>query len=390
MGNQVRRPLERTWMRVVDGNVSRARGIPRGASAGTITSVSRDAAGRVVVPLVARRHRGGRRWTTRWWLYDVRADRARRLRHVPVENCIGSRWLVESCDDGCVTAVATWGRSRAWSKCLDGGVFLRRNGRTLRVADREAGRLTLRGGTLVGDMEARHDMHVLARLTAGGKRCGTKLDETSLEDDAVDRGGVWLVGKDVVSFDAGVFVGTELPRGCDPPGPTGAFEQPILPFDYAKLGSYTIDGTSVYYADAGGIHRTALAERFRIEPPDNDDFENAQPLGDAPIALTPIVGNATRQAGEPTELYGRTIWFALRPQITRPVWIMASPLQESALRVFTGTSIGALTPVGVAEPNDGPLRVDAVAGQTYRIQLACSLFCYQPTKLTLSATQDAN
>ena len=168
-GNSARRPLERQWMRVVDGKAKRARGVPRGASPYEMTNVSRDAAGRAVVPFLARRRSGVRRWTTRWWSYDLRSDRARPMSHIPSMTCIGTRWVSKSCDV-CVNAVASWGRSRAWSKCLDGGVFLRRHGRTIRVADREASQLALRGGTLVGEVEGRQSTGVLALLAVGGKR----------------------------------------------------------------------------------------------------------------------------------------------------------------------------------------------------------------------------
>jgi hypothetical protein len=384
-GNSARRPLERQWMRVVDGKAKRARGVPRGASPYEMTNVSRDAAGRAVIPFSARRQSGVRRWTTRWWSYDLRSDRARPMSHIPSMTCIGTRWVAKSCDV-CVNAVASWGRSRAWSKCLDGGVFLRRHGRTIRVADREASHLALRGGTLVGEVEGRQSTGVLALLAVRGKRCGTTFDATKLEDDGVDRGRVWLSGKDVVSFDAGAFVGTRLPRGCGAPGATGAFDQPVLDYPIVPLAGATLDGRTVYYADLEGVHRTALSERFRSGPPDNDDFANARLLGDAPIQLTTVVGNATRQAGEPNPTYTRTSWFAFRPQTTRPVWIPSYLGWSSAVGAFIGTNVAALTPAGVPEPHDGPLRVDAVAGQTYWIQVACSFACYMPSDIRVSTT----
>ena len=381
-GNSVRRPLERRWMRVVDGKAERARGVPRWA---VMQDLSRDAAGRPVIPFSVRRQSGVRRWTSRWWLYDLRSDRARPMSHIPSQTCIGTRWVSTSCDE-CVSSVATWGRSRAWSRCLDGGVFLRRHGRTIRVADREATHLTLRGGTLVGEVEGRHSTGVLALLAARGKRCGTTFDATALEDDGVDRGRVWLTGNDVVAFESGVFVGTRLPRGCAAPGATGAFDQPVLRYSVIPFRGATLDGRTVYYADPDGIRRTALSERFRSGPPDNDDFEHAQPLGDAPIQLTTIVGNATRQTGEPDDPKDRTTWFAFRPQTSRPVWIGVSAMPFNDVHVFTGTALTALTPAGVPEPNDGALRVDAVAGQTYWIQLTCSSACYSPAGIRVGTT----
>ena len=79
------RPLPRGWMRVVDGRAVRARGVPEGADPGENTPITRNAAGRIVVPLAVYGRRGSS--TTRWWLYDVRAERARLMRAMSTGAC---------------------------------------------------------------------------------------------------------------------------------------------------------------------------------------------------------------------------------------------------------------------------------------------------------------
>src|SRR5918995_1886728 len=52
------RPLPRAWMHVVDGRAVRARGVPEGATPDGNTTITRNAAGRIVVPLAVYGRRG--------------------------------------------------------------------------------------------------------------------------------------------------------------------------------------------------------------------------------------------------------------------------------------------------------------------------------------------
>lgn len=264
--------LKRPWMRVVDGRTSRARGMPRGA--GAVTNVGRDASGRVVVTVPVPRVLNHRLVNTTWWLYDIVADRARRVVGLTSGTCAP-------------TLVAVW-RSRLayntrWcSKTRRNGVFLRSNGRTRRVSRGDARRLVLRGGTLAAQMEAGDGDTELWRLAENDRRCATRLARTYLPEE-YGRGGLWLVGRTVISWDfdafatdAGALVGTRLLGDCGRSGPTGVFEGPQLP--PRSAGGRAIDGEDLYFGDVDGIYRRSMPSSFRIKPPANDDFAAAQPI----------------------------------------------------------------------------------------------------------------
>jgi hypothetical protein len=104
-------------------------------------------------------------------------------------------------------------------------------------------------------------------------------------------------------------------------------------------------------------------------PPSNDDFEGAELLGDAPFFVAGTTADSTIQAGEPD--HGpQSVWYAFQPSRTGRVALrLAGPASSSAwLRVYTGSSLSALTPTRVSNgPIYGRLMFDAVANQTYRV-----------------------
>jgi len=94
--------------------------------------------------MVVQTVRDGSRVAAQWWAYDVASDRAHPLRDLPHGRCAP-------------TTVSMWRERLAYAvECgsrSEGGVFLRENGRTVRVATARwsAGwtvSLTLRGDTL--------------------------------------------------------------------------------------------------------------------------------------------------------------------------------------------------------------------------------------------------
>jgi hypothetical protein len=77
-----------------------------------------------------------------------------------------------------------------------------------------------------------------------------------------------------------------------------------------------------------------------------------------------------------------TVWYAFRPATTQAVRI-SSP---TAL-IFTGSELGSLSRVGDMDPAAFGWIVDAVAGETYWIQLRCGLrsACFVPTRLDVQS-----
>jgi hypothetical protein len=297
--------------------------------------------------------------------------------------------------------VAVWRGSRAWSTDCVGarGTFLRRHGRTVRVAWHAAATLVLRGGTLVGDFTDGDGGDRLMRLAAGGRACRTQLPNTLISYN-VERGGLWLLDGDVVvSHDSHGLVATDLPARCGPPGPMGAFDLPLLLPDPLS-GGVAIDGQTVFYseddhapgtAEQDGLHRTTLPERFEDGPPANDDWANAQPLSDAPAELWPVLGNATRQPGEPGDpKRSRTVWYAFRPARSGSYGI-GGGVGIADTFVYTGATLDSLQPVGAASDNYG-WRVDAVADETYWVQFGCWYFepgnCFIPLPLRVATIPD--
>jgi hypothetical protein len=118
--------------------------------------------------------------------------------------------------------------------------------------------------------------------------------------------------------------------------------------------------------------------------PTNDEFSAARTLEGA-LPLYESVDNrfATKQAGEPDHAGdpgGHSVWFSWTPTESGPVWVSTCTTQgslDTLLGVYTGSTVGSLTPV--ASNDNGPaglrfcsstdsgVEVEAVAGTTYRI-----------------------
>jgi hypothetical protein len=118
--------------------------------------------------------------------------------------------------------------------------------------------------------------------------------------------------------------------------------------------------------------------------PANDDFAAASTV---PAATPQLVSGttrlATKQSGEPDHAGdpgGHSIWFNWTPAASGPVNISTcEPFGQidPVLAVYTGAAVNALTPVASDDdaldwspecrPTDSEVRLDAVAGTTYRI-----------------------
>jgi hypothetical protein len=367
-------PLRRSWMRVVEGRVQRAHGVPARARA---SAIGRDRSGRVVVTMVVE--------GSGWWLYDVMADRSRRLPGLPRGRCAA-------------TAVAVWRALTAYAvecgSAAAGGVFLRDRDRIQRVAPARwaAGwsvSLTLRGDELAASRQIDEDTEI-HRLVEDGRTCRTLIDSLSMEDWTTF--GPWLGrGKLMWALQeryppigrptSGAVVGVELDGRCRKPGPIGAFV-PASPITWAR--DRAVDGRTLYSVERDGVHSQRLPTSLDLAPPPNDDFEHATPLeGDPPLSVGAPIGRATGQLGEPyLEPPMGTVWYAFRPTTTQAVGI-SSP---TAL-VFTGSELRSLSRVGDMDPAGDPFAwvLDAVAGETYWIQLRCGMrsSCFVPTLLAV-------
>jgi hypothetical protein len=121
-----------------------------------------------------------------------------------------------------------------------------------------------------------------------------------------------------------------------------------------------------------------------VAAPSNDDFAQASPLTLGSSAAGTTVG-ATKEAGEPDhagEPGGHSVWFTWTPQASGPVILSTcEPFSEldSVLAVYTGSTLGALTPVGSNDDamvpslfpecrgTDSEVLLQAQAGTAYRI-----------------------
>ena len=112
----------------------------------------------------------------------------------------------------------------------------------------------------------------------------------------------------------------------------------------------------------------AVAAPAVAAPPPNDLFENAIPLGDAPVEVSTTTFSASRQPGEP--IHGQqTVWYAYRPTVSQRVAVEAQAPDGSprVVAVYTGSSLSDLERVGVNASSEARVAFDATAGETHWI-----------------------
>jgi hypothetical protein len=113
------------------------------------------------------------------------------------------------------------------------------------------------------------------------------------------------------------------------------------------------------------------------EPPSNDGFEQAAPLGEPPVAVPGTVAGATREPDEPRHARAEspeTVWYVYRPSQSSTIAVdTCEATFDTVLAVYTGSSLNGLSEVG---SNDdlcrlgSRVRFAATAGETYRIAVA--------------------
>lgn len=112
----------------------------------------------------------------------------------------------------------------------------------------------------------------------------------------------------------------------------------------------------------------AIAAPAVAAPPSNDLFENAAPLGDAPVEVSTTTFGASRQPGEP--IHGlQSVWYAYRPTVSQRVAVEAQAIDgsERVVAVYTGPSLLELARVGIGQSSEARVAFEATAGETYWI-----------------------
>ena len=367
-------------MRLVDGKVSRAHGVPAPACP---TGLTLDAEGRVVALFTRDRIRHHTVVSERWFVYDVKSDRARPVTGLPAGMC--------PLDD----RVAIWGRRMAYqvscSSKKRNGTWLKDGKKTQRIlaSPRTVVGLVLRGGTLAGLLNPSAQDSRVYQLAVGGKRCVHAIAGSggSLENE--DLAGLWIANGNIV-WSTGYFRGdpagmppspyrtfltSRVPSHCTTPGPNGRYE---FNSESSYLTSFDLDGRQLYYSGHDGIRRHTFPAQPSYAPPPNDNFESAQSLA-VGEAVSGFTAYATTQPGEPLPNAKQTIWYTFTPTTSGTLRVEVGGGERDPAKVrfgvYSGTSLSTLTtvagPTTLAGSRTFP-QFEAVAGKQYWIDIGTS------------------
>jgi hypothetical protein len=143
-----------------------------------------------------------------------------------------------------------------------------------------------------------------------------------------------------------------------------------------KVYSMQIDGNVFHEASqpsVSGEGSIKLEIRHR-EPPANDDFDNAQPIAMDGLSTPAPNFGATKEAGEPdhrADQGGASVWFKFTAPRSGGASVQlygGQASHEGLVAVYTGSSVGNLTPVPAFETRwTSELHFPTTAGTTYRI-----------------------
>jgi hypothetical protein len=171
----------------------------------------------------------------------------------------------------------------------------------------------------------------------------------------------------LVAVYSGASLGTLTPLGRE--GGSRPFE---LRVRVESGGSYSIavDGAGITAPKTGSF---ALSWEL-FEPPPNDDFAAAEELAGESGTLSASNAGATTEAGEPDpqgEQGGASVWYRWTAPTTQTMRLdVYDDGFGSLLDVYTGETVGALTPVAgefTSTWMHSKMTFDAVAGTEYRI-----------------------
>jgi len=140
--------------------------------------------------------------------------------------------------------------------------------------------------------------------------------------------------------------------------------------------------TTVLAAAAALATLSAADARTQIYAPRNDDFDTAFALAASTLLRPGHLYNASRELGEPratTAATGRTVWYRHKAETAgRVVVTVALGRMDPApfqLAVYRGATLGGLVRMGsdgftgVGNDNSAAVVFDAVAGETYMVQV---------------------
>jgi hypothetical protein len=114
-------------------------------------------------------------------------------------------------------------------------------------------------------------------------------------------------------------------------------------------------------------------------PPSNDDFADARDLGANPSNASANTAAASKEVGEANHAGNaglKSVWYRFTPSTSGQVMVEICDFFDTLLAVYTGSSLGALTPVasnddtaGCGDGTGSSVTFAATAGTTYRIAL---------------------
>lgn len=148
--------------------------------------------------------------------------------------------------------------------------------------------------------------------------------------------------------------------------------------------TYYVQGSTLF--GSTGQLRIAINE---VQPPPNDDFADAKPIGSVPFDDEPLLTAATAEDGEPSACAGagqKTVWYAFTPSKTDSYRVSRS-WGFLPLAVYTGHSLASLEQVACASWSSAIFR--AQAGTTYYLQLAAGDRSSSPVHISVATAPPA-
>lgn len=138
-----------------------------------------------------------------------------------------------------------------------------------------------------------------------------------------------------------------------------------------------IDGSSPFPEEDFPGQGFIDLELLETPAPANDDFADAEVLTGEMLGTVYVAGsagftwNATKEPGEPAHVGnpgGASVWYSWTAPTSAPYSLQAcGNFVQTLLAVYTGSSVGSLTPVAADDQSCSRLGFTATAGTTYRI-----------------------